>query len=236
MAQHVADRLTATGPKRMLALDGGGVRGMITIGFLERIEQVLRQRHGRNDYVLADYFDMIGGTSVGSILATMLALGWPISRVRSEFCNAADDIFRCTPTRWGLLRPKFSDRRLRKHAHRILGDMRLDARIDIGEGADGAGNGAGGDLGMGILQAAAGAVDGVRIELYNSWCQPVFPQGIADLPSRRAVPDDDDGRMLFFLFICGLLGAFGFALRQSAKYRVGQRQRIADQIRCCKQG
>ena len=28
----------------------------------------------------------------------------------------------------------------------LLGDMLLDARVDVGEGADGAGNGAGGDL------------------------------------------------------------------------------------------
>lgn len=127
MAQHIADRLTAPGPKRMLALDGGGVRGMITIGFLERIEEMLRQRHGRQDYVLADYFDLIGGASVGSILATMLALGWPVSRVRREFCDAADDIFRRTLTRWGVFRPKFSDKSLKKHAHRILGDTRLDS-------------------------------------------------------------------------------------------------------------
>ena len=29
------DRLTAPGPKRMLALDGGGIRGALTLGFLE---------------------------------------------------------------------------------------------------------------------------------------------------------------------------------------------------------
>lgn len=127
MAQHIADRLHAPGPKRMLALDGGGVRGMITIGFLERIEEILRQRHGRKDFVLADYFDMIGGTSVGSILATLLALGWPVARVRREFCDAADDIFRRSPARWGLLAPKFSNHRLEKRTRKILGDMRLES-------------------------------------------------------------------------------------------------------------
>jgi hypothetical protein len=132
MAEHIARRLTAPGPKRMLALDGGGVRGMITIGFLERIEEILRQRHGRRDYVLADYFDMIGGTSVGSILATLLALGWPVAAVRREFCDAADDIFRRSPTRWGILAPRFSNRRLERRIRARLhderrGDMRLDS-------------------------------------------------------------------------------------------------------------
>lgn len=130
MAEHIAERLTAPGPKRMLALDGGGVRGMISVGFLERIEEILRQRHGRNDYVLADYFDMIGGTSVGSILATMLALGWPVARVRREFGDAADDIFGWTShAGLGLLWPRFSDRQLCRHMTRILGDARLDSEL-----------------------------------------------------------------------------------------------------------
>lgn len=37
------ERLTAPGPKRMLALDGGGILGALTLGFLERIEQFLRE-------------------------------------------------------------------------------------------------------------------------------------------------------------------------------------------------
>src|SRR5207253_118599 len=36
--------LFAPGPKRVLALDGGGVRGAITVAFLERIEELLKQR------------------------------------------------------------------------------------------------------------------------------------------------------------------------------------------------
>jgi hypothetical protein len=38
--------LFGPGPKRLLALDGGGVRGAVTVAFLERIEQLLREHHG----------------------------------------------------------------------------------------------------------------------------------------------------------------------------------------------
>jgi patatin-like phospholipase/acyl hydrolase len=32
------DRLTAPGPKRILVLDGGGIRGALSVGFLKRFE------------------------------------------------------------------------------------------------------------------------------------------------------------------------------------------------------
>jgi hypothetical protein len=111
----------------MLALDGGGARGMVSIGFLEEIEAVLRKRHGRSDYVLSDYFDMIGGTSVGSILATMLALGWPMKKVRAEFERLAPKIFGNPLAFKGYFWPKFSDRALKKGLAETLGDMRLDS-------------------------------------------------------------------------------------------------------------
>jgi predicted acylesterase/phospholipase RssA len=34
------------GPKRTLALDGGGLKGILTLGYLEALEQLIRQRHG----------------------------------------------------------------------------------------------------------------------------------------------------------------------------------------------
>jgi hypothetical protein len=48
---------------------------MITLGFLERLEKLLRERHGRPDLQLCEYFDLIGGTSVGATLAAGLAIG-----------------------------------------------------------------------------------------------------------------------------------------------------------------
>jgi hypothetical protein len=35
--------LFAPGPKRMLSLDGGGVRGAVSIAFLERLEQFIEE-------------------------------------------------------------------------------------------------------------------------------------------------------------------------------------------------
>src|SRR5262245_45299303 len=50
-------------PKRILALDGGGLRGILTLGILQRIEDILRERHGAgDDFRLSHYFDLIAGT------------------------------------------------------------------------------------------------------------------------------------------------------------------------------
>ena len=59
----LAERLSQPGPKRLLALDGGGIRGVLTLGYLAEIEANLRIRHDDLRLVLSDYFDLIGGTS-----------------------------------------------------------------------------------------------------------------------------------------------------------------------------
>lgn len=57
---NLLKKLTPNGPKRILALDGGGIRGVLSLGFLERVEDMLRRRHGNPGLRLADYFDLIG--------------------------------------------------------------------------------------------------------------------------------------------------------------------------------
>jgi patatin-like phospholipase/acyl hydrolase len=63
--------LFASGVKRILALDGGGVRGVISLAFLERIETLLESRCGRKAR-LCEYLSLIGGTSTGSVIAARL--------------------------------------------------------------------------------------------------------------------------------------------------------------------
>lgn len=133
-------RLHRPGPKRMLALDGGGIRGVLTLRVLERIEALLRRRCGRKHLVLADYFDLIGGTSTGSIIATFLALGWPVDRLRDLYHRVGREAFR--PRRHWLgpvgrmLGAKFDsaplERLLRKHlGERTLGSEDLSSGLMV---------------------------------------------------------------------------------------------------------
>lgn len=79
-------KLAGDGPKKLLALDGGGIRGALAIEIVAGIEDTLRKTLGKGPaFVLADWFDFIGGTSTGGIIATCLALGMPAARVRDLY-------------------------------------------------------------------------------------------------------------------------------------------------------
>lgn len=127
---HLVRRLSAPGPKRILSLDGGGIRGLITLGYLQRLEAVLRERTGRPDLVLSDYFDLMGGTSTGALIAASLALGWPVEKVVGLYRTLASDVFRPRRSLLGplarLVGSKFDERPLEKAIRTEIGEMRLD--------------------------------------------------------------------------------------------------------------
>lgn len=118
---------TADGtPKRILALDGGGVRGALTLGYLERIEGVLRARHGgADDFRLSHYFDLIAGTSTGAIIAACLAKGMAVRDVRELYDRLAGGVFARSWLRRGVLRAKYSARMLKTNLQAVFRDNTL---------------------------------------------------------------------------------------------------------------
>jgi len=81
-------------PKRILALDGGGIRGALTLGILKQVEEVLRQRHGNDPaFRLCQYFDLIGGTSTGSIIASLLATGKSVDEIQEMYQSLGSRVF-----------------------------------------------------------------------------------------------------------------------------------------------
>lgn len=126
MPLSLHDHLTAPGPKRILALDGGGIRGALTLGFLEKIEATLRQRHGNDpDFRLSDYFDLIGGTSTGAIIATCLALGMKASEVKRLYLDLGGVIFAKRRTWFQWLSAKFDASALETSLQDVLGNRTL---------------------------------------------------------------------------------------------------------------
>lgn len=88
------DRQDAPGPKRLLALDGGGIRGVLSLEVLAGLERQLRDGRGDPDLVLSDYFDYIGGTSTGAIIAAALAMGKPVAEVQERYATLGRKVFR----------------------------------------------------------------------------------------------------------------------------------------------
>jgi hypothetical protein len=119
-------QLFGPSPKRVLALDGGGVRGAITVAFLERIEAIFCEHYGK-PVRLGDYFHLVGGTSTGAIIAGALALGYRCDQVKHFYTHLAPFIFK--KQRWviPLLQPKFSVRGLRTEIEKIVGDRELQS-------------------------------------------------------------------------------------------------------------
>ena len=56
---------------RILSIDGGGIRGIIPGQILISLENKLKERSGNPNARLADYFDLMAGTSTGGILTCL---------------------------------------------------------------------------------------------------------------------------------------------------------------------
>lgn len=98
--------LSGPGPKRILSLDGGGVRGVVTIAVLEKIEAILAEQSGGGAFRLSNYFDLIAGTSTGSIIGALLALGKSVSEIKEHYFGMAPKIFARSQA-VGARKPKF---------------------------------------------------------------------------------------------------------------------------------
>jgi uncharacterized protein len=110
-------------PKRILALDGGGLRGILALAVLERIEDELRKRHDAStDFRLSDYFDLIAGTSTGAIIAAALVLGWSVADLKEKYLELGHKVFRKGLLREGFFRAKYDDGALGKELRAVYGN------------------------------------------------------------------------------------------------------------------
>jgi uncharacterized protein len=73
---------------RILAIDGGGIRGIFPAAVLAGLEE--RYLCGRS---VADYFDLIAGTSTGGIIALGLGAGLTSGDLQRLYIERGDEIF-----------------------------------------------------------------------------------------------------------------------------------------------
>ncbi len=106
---------------RILSLDGGGIRGVLTARLLERIQAQLPW--------FMESIDFIAGTSTGGILALALASGKTPSEVREMYETLGHDVFRNGPLEihefTKMVAADYSNHPLRDALERVLKDMTL---------------------------------------------------------------------------------------------------------------
>jgi uncharacterized protein len=83
--------------KRILSLDGGGIRGVFSLEVLLFMQKLLREHYARPDLVLADHFDFFSGTSTGAIIATCLCWGMSVEQILDLYVDYGRTMFQPVP-------------------------------------------------------------------------------------------------------------------------------------------
>jgi len=113
-------------PYRILSIDAGGVRGLLSAIWLNRLEELL----GSSIY---RHFDLIVGTSSGSVLAAAIASGMPAQQFVSVFRDSIHEIFPASARRGGMTQrllalrrgPKYDGIGLENVLRNIFGDRQM---------------------------------------------------------------------------------------------------------------
>jgi len=112
-------------PFRILSLSGGGVRGIFQAVFLKNLENT-------TGIPIFQQFDLISGTSTGSIIALAVSLGIDINRIIDLYRNKSEEIFRSKA--FSLLRkgPRYDQNVLRNEMENIFGTKQLrDTKTNV---------------------------------------------------------------------------------------------------------
>ena len=107
--------------KRILTIDGGGIKGVFPAAFLATVEDAIERS-------VADYFDLIVGTSTGGIIALGLGLGLSAKELLAFYEEHGPTIFKGNRglrwLRW-LGTSKYSKTPLENALKSCFGDKRL---------------------------------------------------------------------------------------------------------------
>jgi len=107
---------------QVLALSGGGYRGLYTAKILADLEQEIGGH-------IAQRFDLIAGTSIGGILALAVAMEIPAERMVKLFEHHGPEIFKRRLSLWGIVRAPYSPEHLKRllSAPELFGEQLLGA-------------------------------------------------------------------------------------------------------------
>ncbi len=113
-------KLNITKKRAILCLDGGGMRGILTIQLLKKLEEVA----GMPCYQL---FDMVAGTSTGAIIAGLIVTGHTAADIEKKYESLITEVFDHKLLHYRFLRPPaFSKEKYRELLKEIINDVSLE--------------------------------------------------------------------------------------------------------------
>lgn len=125
---------------RILSLDGGGIRGIITCIILRYIEEQL-QKYDDPNAKLGDYFDLISGSSTGGLIASILLVPnsqkkakYSIEKALELYAEKGEGIFSVKLWQkiinpFGILDERISEKELEKQLNEFFGNLKLNEFI-----------------------------------------------------------------------------------------------------------
>jgi len=109
----------STNPFHILALSGGGFKGLFTAVILEKLEEDF-------GFPIANKFDLLAGTSIGGIIALALAAEIPTNKIKELFINNKEKIFNKPHLFKGLaFKAKYSNEGLKECLTNIFQDKKI---------------------------------------------------------------------------------------------------------------
>ncbi|MEO8819576.1 MAG: patatin-like phospholipase family protein [Ginsengibacter sp.] len=106
--------------RAILCLDGGGIRGILTIQLLKTLEE----KAGLPCY---DLFDMVAGSSTGAIIAGLITFGHSAAQIEEMYTELVTKVFEKKMFRGRFLNPPaFTKNNYRQLLKSIVGDITLE--------------------------------------------------------------------------------------------------------------
>lgn len=103
--------------KKILSIDGGGIKGIFAASFLAEVEKKCSVK-------ICEYFDLLAGTSTGGIIASALSIGVPAHEILELYMENAEVIFP-QKKHFKLFSVKYSNKSLEAAIYNVLKELKI---------------------------------------------------------------------------------------------------------------
>lgn len=127
---------------RILSIDGGGLRGVVPLTILKKVEEKLKIKNGNKDLKIWEYFDFFAGTSTGGLITSAITLKddnianqakYTLDNIMEVYLRRGKEIFprknrvqKLLHAVYDIFKPSFSDAGIKKVFSDVLGNATMN--------------------------------------------------------------------------------------------------------------